>query len=313
MEEIACIFCGTPSGHVVITENGYKGRKCGNCDLIYISPRPTAAEITHLYTNDHAVLYADAQFQFDRFSRMVAAATLAKIKKYKKGGALLELGPGGGRFLSEAREYGYEPYGIELNPIEARWISEELRIPCENVPLSRNSFNGRKFDIIYHKDVLSHLHDPLSVFTDMNAALNEGGLLVFETGNIGDVHERYYKYFSQFLYPDHLFFFGEGSINILLERTGFKRVVISRNAILFQLILQKALWGIRDPLKDNRVVEDTTSKRGFDSKPKAVSLKRRLRLLYRYVSHYLISCGAILPKNGRPLKLFVVAEKQRIV
>src|SRR6266566_9817324 len=128
MEETPCIFCGKYSGQVAITENGYNGLKCGTCNLIYISPKPSDAEVTHLYTDDHAVLYADAQFQFEWYNRMVARRTLSKIGCYRKRGSVLELGPGGGSFLSTARDFGYEPYGIELNPIEARWISEKLGI-----------------------------------------------------------------------------------------------------------------------------------------------------------------------------------------
>src|SRR6476660_7335226 len=115
MEHISCIFCQNSSRDVAITENGFTGVKCHNCDLIYVSPRPNAAEVTHLYTDEHAALYADAQFQFDGFNRMEARRTLSKIRRYRKSGSVLELGPGGGFFLSEARNYGYEPYGVELN------------------------------------------------------------------------------------------------------------------------------------------------------------------------------------------------------
>jgi 2-polyprenyl-3-methyl-5-hydroxy-6-metoxy-1,4-benzoquinol methylase len=309
MEDISCIFCGIPSRHVAITEHGFTGVKCDDCNLIYISPRPDDTEVTRLYTEEHAVLYADAQFQFDGFNRMEAARTLSKIRNYRRAGSVLELGPGGGCFLAEARKRGYEPYGIELNPIEARWIKENLQIPCESVPLSGVSFRGKDFDIVYHRDVLSHLSDPIRVFRDINRALKKDGLLVFETGNIADVRERYMKYFSQFLYPDHLFFFGEKSLNTLLERTGFKCVRIYRDGILLQLLLQKALWGIKDSLKDKKMLQVMRSQKDIDPDGGGMSMKRRLRLLYRYVSHYLLRSDAIFPKEGRPLKLLVVAQK----
>jgi SAM-dependent methyltransferase len=309
MEAISCIFCGQPSDRVVITENGYSGRKCSGCNLIFISPRPTAAEITRLYNDEHAVLYADAQFQFDRLKRVVATRTLAKIKNYRKAGSLLELGPGGGFFLKEARKWGYEPYGIELNPIEARWINEEFEIPCENSALSESSFGGRKFDIIYHSDVLSHLYDPISVFGEMNRALKNGGLLVFETGNIADVDRKYYKFFAQFSYPDHLFFFGERSLKMLLDHTGYKYIRVYREAIMLQLLLQKSLWKLKDSLKDKQVLKEMGTHKHVDSRRSNLSTKRRIRLAYAYLSQYLIRCGGILPKNGRPLKLLVVAEK----
>jgi hypothetical protein len=163
MERINCIFCGRSSNHIAINENGYNGLKCKSCDIIYISPRPSADYITHLYTAHHAVKYADAQFQFERYKRMEAARTLSKIKNYRESGSILEIGPGGGFFLMEARNYNYEPYGIELNPLEAHWIKEKLHIPCETTALNKSSFGGRMFDIIYHRDVLSHLYDPVGV------------------------------------------------------------------------------------------------------------------------------------------------------
>jgi len=211
--------------------------------------------------------------------------------------------------LAEARRRGYEPYGIELNPIEARWINEYLQIPCECEPLSEASFGRKHFDIVYHRDVLSHLSDPITVFRDINRSLKEDGLLVFETGNIADVDEKYMKYFSQFSYPDHLFFFGEKSLNTLLEQTGFKCIHVSREAVFLQLLLQKALCGIKDSLKDKKVIGDMELQKDLHPEGGGLSVKRRLRLFYRYVGHYLVRFGAILPKNGRPLKLVVVARK----
>jgi len=309
MEIARCIFCGMSGDNVVISENGYYGIKCANCSLIYISPRPAAAEITYLYTDYHAVQYADAQFQFERFGRKVAARALSKIRHHRKSGSILELGPGGGFFLLEARKYGYDPYGIELNPIEARWINENMHIPCETNSISKSSFHGRKFDIIYHKDVLSHLYDPIGVFRAINQSMTKTGLLVFETGNIPDVKEKRYKWISEFHYPDHLFFFGEKSLGILLERTGFNCLQVYKEAILMPILLEKLLWIMKDPLKDNRT--DLKSKKDFyPARSRQLSMKRRLRLGYRYVNHYLAKFGAILPKNGWPLKLLVIAEKR---
>jgi SAM-dependent methyltransferase len=310
MEEISCIFCGLLSQRVVIKENGYKGVVCDRCKLIYISPRPSAGEINELYSKEHAGMYADAQFGFERFKQMAARGTLRCIRAYRPKGSLLELGPGGGCFLNQAREDGYEPHGIELNPLEARYIKENLGIPCESIALSHGSFGGKQFDFVYHHDVLSHLWNPINVFLEIHRALKPDGLLVFETGNIADVDERYYKWFSQFLYPDHLFFFGEKSIGLLLERTGFKLLHMSREAILPELMLQKALWRMKDSLKDKHYSKGGVAARDIPPAPKSLTAKRKLRLLYRYVLYHLGRFGKVLPKAGRPLKLVVIAEKK---
>jgi len=97
---------------------------------------------------------------------------------------------------------------------------------------------------------------------------------------------------------------------MLLERTGFTYVCVYRDAIFLELLLQKALWGIRGLLKDKRVAEDMEAHRHVDSAGRGLSVKRRLRLLYRYVRYYLGRFGRILPHDGRPLKLLVIAEKK---
>lgn len=311
METVDCIFCETPSDNIAIRENGYDGRRCVNCGLIYISPRPGQKETAQLYTEDHAVLYADAQLHFGKFKQKEASETIKIVKKFKSSGTILELGAGGGAFVTTARDQGFVPYAIELNPIEASWIDQNFNIPCESVPLNPQSFGGQKFDVVYHRDVLSHLYDPVGTFELINQSLKNNGLVVFETGNIADVNPKYLGLFSQFLYPDHLYFFGQNSLQLLLQRTGFDCVKMYKNSIMLSLLLQKALWNFKEKLKDDgsanalKPVQNTK-----DATNSRSSAKRKMRLLYRYTSHYVEKLGAVSPKDEWPLKLVVVAQKK---
>jgi len=65
---------------------------------------------------------------------------------------------------------------------------------------------GQSFDVIYHCDVVSHLHDPIADFRAMRGRLRDRGLLLFETGNLGDVPVDRLALVPRFQYPDHLFF-----------------------------------------------------------------------------------------------------------
>jgi hypothetical protein len=143
----------------------------------------------------------------------------------------------------------------------------------------------------------------------MNGALKKGGLLLFETGNIADVNPKYMKWFSQFSYPDHLFFFGEHSLQLLLDATGFTLVSVHRERILLQLVLQKVLWKFKDSLKEEQVLYSSERATGGSNSGSRLTLKRRLRLLYRYAGFCLLRCGCLLPTRGRPLKLLVLAKK----
>jgi hypothetical protein len=155
------------------------------------------------------------------------------------------------------------------------------------------------------------MHDPISAFESINRALSAEGLLVFETGNIADVRESFYPWFAHFSYPEHLFFFGERSIGILLGRTGFKCLAIWREAIALRLLLEKVLWNSRGHLKEKSPVKDLRLSGHFDSSAnRRTSWKRRLRHMYRFAGGYLIRLGAMLPKDGWPSRLVVIARKE---
>ena len=173
--------------------------------------------------------------------RLYARHHLSIIRSFVKSGALLEIGAGAGYFLDEARKIGFDPHGLELNPIQANHIRNKLRIHCEESPLNTSIFGEKKFDVVYHCDVISHFFDPISDFKKINEIMKDDSFLIFETGNFGEVDQKYFKYIRRFQYPDHLFLFSTGNLVDLLERTGLDLVKIYRYALLPQLKRMKVL------------------------------------------------------------------------
>ena len=310
MEGINCIFCGTGSDRVVIEENGFFGRKCPECGLIYLSPRPSAAEIRDLYADDMAHRPAAAHISGTFQKRLYARHNLRIIERYVNHGTLLEIGAGGGYFLDEARKEGFDVYGIELNSIQADFIRGVLSIPCEESPLSSSSFAGKKFDIVYHCDVVSHFYDPIEEFRNMNNALNKNGIIAFETGNLGDIKEKYFKLHTSFQYPDHLFFFGETSLTELLRMTGFQPLRIHRYSILVQRWFEKLLEGCLQTYRRSER-ENISEDRNLPCvRTSRFNRKQMLRNAYHYF-FYLVRyrIGAIMPKKGRPQTIFIIGRK----
>jgi len=241
METIQCIFCKNSKSSVVIEQNGFQGRQCHTCGLIYISPRPTLQEITDLYAHAEENI-PPSQWRGTVWKRLHARYCLKLIKRYIRSGVALEVGPGGGFFLDEARKQSFEICGIELNSFRADYIRNTLKIPCETTALNSSSFGGRKYDLIYHCDVISHFSDPVSEFLKMNERLKQNAYLVFETGNLGDVDKKHFSTtITYFGYPEHLFFFSEKSIGILLSKTGFEIISVRRHSIVPQKKLFRVL------------------------------------------------------------------------
>ena len=320
MEEIKCILCNKESDDIVIEENNVSGRKCQNCKLIYISPRPSLSELIDLYSHDGAHISAHSHISVELEKILRARHHLEIIRKYKKSGDLLEVGAGAGFFLREARKAGFSVFGIELNNELCNYIDKKLGIACESDILNENSYGTNCFDVIYHCDVISHIHDPVDHLRKINKKLNPNGILVLETGNIGNVEKKYFKYFSNFQYPDHLFFFGEESLTSLLEKAGFTILKIYKYSILTQLRLIKIFNLFYNFIKSGKKRSKEREEIRFeavssDAAPelkKGVSrLKTQLRNLYhysQYVARYKI--GFIAPKKGRPQTLIVIAQKR---
>ncbi len=312
MENIKCIFCNSESDKILINENGYTGRKCPTCNLIYISPRPASDVIVDLYGNDNADLDAKYRIKASFSKTLHARHNLRIINKYAGCGKILEIGAGAGYFLNEARKQGFDAYGIELNSIQADYIKDKLNIPCEQSPLNEKTFNNEKFDIIYHCDVISHFYNPIAEFEKIYLRLKENGFLIFETGNLGDVNTGYFKYFPKFFYPEHLFFFSEGNIETLLEQTGFELIKIYRFSILPQLFTEKILLRSVNYFRPDKT-PDNSGKSEIDQPAGGTgnNFSQLLKNCYFYMI-YLIKykLGAIMPKKGRPQTIIVIAKKK---
>jgi hypothetical protein len=209
-EDIQCPLCDLCSPAIAMEENGFLGRRCSGCGLVYISPRPGAREIQDLYMCDKAHIQPDSHFQHSFLKRMFARHTLKLTAPHVTSGSILEIGAGAGYFLDEARKAGFQPYAVELNPRQADFIEDALGIPCERQLFSTASFGPKKFDVIYHADVISHFSEPLQVFREIAEKLADNGFVVFETGNFADVAPRYLPAIPCLQYPDHSSFSASG-------------------------------------------------------------------------------------------------------
>ena len=324
MEETACIFCKIPSDHVVIEENGYKGKKCSQCGLIYISPRPSLEDVANLYGHNQAHLSAESHISGAYRKRLYARHHLGIIRPFVRGGAVLEIGAGAGYFLDEARKLGFSPYGLEFNPIQANFIRNTLHIPCEQSALNTSLFEGRKFEVVYLCDVISHFFDPISEFRNINAVMANHSYLIFETGNFGEVDPIHFKRIRRFQYPDHIFFFSTANLLRLLEETGFEFVRLYRYSIVPEFLILRILSAAKD------LTRSAVGKSGYkpvlsskesplkylptavpDSVHSPSAFKEIVRNTASYINYvFRYQVGRIAPKAGRPQTLIVIAKKK---
>ena len=331
MNEIECIFCNLKSDRVAIEENGYQGKRCPQCELIYISPRPSLDEIFDLYGHNEAHISAQAHIAADFAKRLSAKHNLNLVSSVIDKGSLLEIGAGAGYFLDEARKIGFDPYGLEFNPVQADFVRDRLNIPCQESALSTSVFGGKKFDLVYHCDVISHFFDPIAEFNKMHEVMKDESFLIFETGNFAEVDPKYYQYIPSFQYPDHLFFFSMDNLSQLLKQTGFEPIKIHRYSLAPQLITMKTLSNLKGSLKKifsqsttptssakpskvNKTAQTNGDAIASLSSPSQITIQQRTKNLYKYAYQYAnyflrYKIGSIAPKANRPQTVIVVAKK----
>jgi 2-polyprenyl-3-methyl-5-hydroxy-6-metoxy-1,4-benzoquinol methylase len=318
VQEIDCVLCEGAKSTPVISDSGFTGRQCTNCGLIFVSPRPSRQQIDEVYRQGDAHLSPE-WFVHGRepiVSRLRARRDAKLVQRHAVGGSLLEIGPGRGTFLAAARRRGFDVFGVELNPTQASFIRTELGIACAESLDSAQELAGGQFDVIYHRDVLSHFYDPHEEMRRLRALLKPGGLHIFETGNLADVDHRYLELIASFQYPDHLFFYGGRSLRRLLDQTAFSHVQTHRWSVLPERALRAWIDRVRKRLSGHadRDVADVDAARqtarpepaGARSSSGQVA-RQALDLLYFGLQ---LSIGRLPVGERIPQTLIVVGRKR---
>jgi hypothetical protein len=307
LETIACPFCGH-AGHPAIEENGWTGRECPTCRLIFVSPRPTAESIRRIYADDQAHERASGHVSafHSAIARLKARRVVGILESWSARGRLLEIGPGGGAVLHAARRRGWEVGAVELNPGQAAFIRDGLGIPCWP---SLQAVEG-EWDVVYHNDVLSHFPDAVESFVAVRKLLRPGGLHVFESGS-GDFERRFDSLFPSFQFPDHLFFYSETSLPMLLERSGFELLRITGYSLVPLLRLEQAVRRLRGGSAGTAGTVGTAGAGHAEPRERSSggprSWARTVLGAARFIA--LFGLGRVMRKHGRPQHLLVVSRR----
>lgn len=223
-------------------------RRCTNCGLTQVAPRPTSREVAALYEADgqHFDPYKEQLEVHRQYFRLKAKEILGlllaqgnwheKLRVSKKipnktlvqRGKLLDIGCALGVFLTEAKSLGFEPYGVD--------ISEAAVAHCCGLGLAvvRGILGGKgvelpsgNFAVVTAFEIIEHERDPKGMMRQVYKLLQPGGIVVVTTPN----HASWWrmimgKWWLGYRHPEHLFFFDPKSVSNLLRMTGFSRVVV---------------------------------------------------------------------------------------
>ena len=252
---------------------------------------------THIDVDDHL---------HGRDKKTVQAAwCLRHIERFYKGrGRLLEIGSAAGYFLSEARRRGFVVQGLDITGDFCAYAEHVLDVPTHEGTLRDAPFEDMSFDVIYHRNVLSHLAHPRDEFSRMSNLLVSGGFLVFETGNVAELPpERA----GELELPDHLHHFSEATIRRLLDQVGLEVIDVARYTLVDRL---RPIEWFESWLKARRRQAGGRNVGRAPTVPTELpssSIKKCVGAMLSQVIRYEV--GRVLPSRGLRCTLVIVARR----
>lgn len=199
-----------------------------------ISPQIDASALT-----DREASYIETQLQANS-QRFIHQAQVLDRHLSLESAQVLDIGCGGGLFLSLLKQEGAQVTGIELSDSRAQFAKTRYRLEVHKHPIESGfwqmGYAGR-FDAITLWDVIEHVNYPFQTLQSAVNVLKPGGLLLIDTPCRDSFYHRFgeltYRLtggrsptFLNAMYSSHLFghkqIFSTGEMRRLFEAAGLE-------------------------------------------------------------------------------------------
>lgn len=221
----SCIVCGGASGSR-LRRGGIEWARCGGCGLEWRDPLPDEAELSALYAGGYLERWgardADAFARVRAMKQASHRELFCEIRRHREAGRLLDVGCAAGFLLEVAREEGYDPYGLEVDPEGARLARERFGARVHCGPLDAAAFPGERFDVVTLVDVLEHVRDPGALLDAVRARLAERGVFVAVLPNAASLVRRVLGARWPHYVAEHLFQWSPGNLERFLAARGLE-------------------------------------------------------------------------------------------
>lgn len=261
LENVNCDLCGsTRSKKILLREDlntNLEGEfilvQCLDCGLIYQNPRPSPSSFNEIYPAEYDQ-YAHKKLDSPNTSFLInfgIKKRINRIKKYKKGGNLCDIGCATGDFLDGLRkDTGWKLFGVEPSAKAFEYLQGQ-GFNLFNGFFTSLSFPNVKFDVITMWNVIEHLQSPFLTLQEVKKSLTPDGLVVFTTPNFDAFDRKIFgRFWIGFELPRHFYVFSNKTIELLLQKAGFELIersclygahALFMSSLLFKLRSQKII------------------------------------------------------------------------
>ena len=261
-------------GHPVVN------RLCGNCGLVFQSPRMTPSELDDFYAREYRQIYQgeegptnkDLFMQNGRADSLLGILSHHKVKPTR----YLDIGCSSGILLKRFQDnFGCEVAGVEPGNVYRDYARKQgLSVYADITDLAST------FDLISMAHVLEHLPDPAGYLANLRAEyLTPSGWLLLEVPNL---------YSHDSFEIAHMTSFSEHTLRQALNKAGYKVVSFKKHGQPRSMKLPLYLTVLARPNEQASGEYQVQPERN-------VALKRRLGMLRRRIVQKLSPSKAWVP------------------
>ncbi len=159
----------------IYSKNTFEYRKCVQCGVVFVSPRPTGDVLRKMYekTTYHDQHYTCIETTNNESVKLISSYLWPEA-------LVLDYGCGHGNFLSALKAFGLSGQGVEFCASVAQEAAARSMCPVATLEEFLRVTDNLRFDAIYLGDVLEHLPDPRGTLQFLMTKLKPNALIFIE-------------------------------------------------------------------------------------------------------------------------------------
>ncbi|MFO7562828.1 MAG: class I SAM-dependent methyltransferase [Enhygromyxa sp.] len=215
IEHIDCPICEASTSTTLFHAQGFRIARCERCHHCYVNPRLRAPLVQEL---------AGLEDELDPFlsvQKLYAAELVDELRSRCEGERLLDIGPGRGYFVEQARAHGLQVYAFEGASELINHLRPSVGARLEHGLLDDGALPWKSFDIVVLSHVLEHIPDPLAALRRIYGAMRPRAWLYVAVPDIESMQFRVLGRRWDAISPiAHLHYFSARSLTRALEHVG---------------------------------------------------------------------------------------------
>ena len=196
--------------------NGYDIKRCLECGTLYVERLPGPEELAAIYASDqYYTLSEDSVLRIAEENRR----RMKLIRSIQPEGRFLDVGCAAGSLLDQAKQAGYQTFGVEPTAKNAQEANQKGH-SVSNLRLDEFivQCGDDRFDVITCMDVIEHVDNPKEFLALISALLTQEGLIVISTPNYSCIVEKLLGARAPYMTPpEHVTFLTVAGLEHLVQ------------------------------------------------------------------------------------------------